>query len=158
MTSYIYWRDSDTKDTSIDDLPDTQKIEFGNNDIEITSITASGKGNVITEPEFTPTGTKTYNKQEAGAIGESVTIISKFPINQIDQLKRLRSFFRKKQLDYPDFPYGIIGLSFDMFDYWNVDPSSILGYTMDIPIPSFGTDVENLTVTIHLSLGGKNLV
>jgi|APSaa5957512535_1039671.scaffolds.fasta_scaffold05621_3 hypothetical protein len=158
MTSYLYWRNSATKTTAITNLPENQKIAFDDGDINITSVSGGGTGNIITEPEFTPTGTKTYHKQEAGAITENVTIITKFKITQSTKLKLLRSFFRKKQIDHPDFPYGIVGFSYDLFDYFDVDPSTILGYTIEPPIISFGIDVEFATVTIHLTLGGKNLV
>ena len=157
MTSYLYWRDSASKNMAVNNLDDSQKIAFDDGDISIMSVYSGGTGNVITEPEFTPTGAKTYHKQEAGAITENTTITARFKKTQNAKLKQLRSFFRKKQIDHPDFPYGIFGFSFDVMDYFDVDPSDTIGYTIEPPIVSFGENAEDCAVTINLSLGGKDL-
>ncbi len=155
-TPVLYYRTDTTKSDDINDLPDAQKIVFESNDVQIISIDGGGTGNIITEPEYSPSGEKTYNKQESGGFTENHTIIANIKISS-GVSKKLRSFFRKQQLDFTDFPFGIFGFFHNSDDYWNVNPTSIVGYTIDPPRVILGDNVEYHAVTIILVLGGKNL-
>lgn len=153
----LYFRTSATKTTPIDSLPVSQKIILDGDTIQLQKIISGGTGNIVTEPEHSPSGEKTYHKQQVGGISENLRIIGDINITENTSIERLRSFFRMAQIDNIDFPFGNIGFFHDMIDFYSLDPDATQGYTMDPPEISFGDNVKSVKFDVFLSLGGKDL-
>ena len=156
ITPVLYYRTAATKTTDIDLLPAAQKIVFdGPRDLQL--VVSGGTGNILTEPEHSPSGEKTYHKQQVGGISENLRLRGNIDIAQSADIEKLRSFFRMAQLEETDFKYGTVGFFHHLLDFFNVDPGTAIGYTIEPPEISFGEAATAVHFDVYLSLGGKNL-
>ena len=153
----LYYRTNETRTDSIDALPDSQKIIF-DGPRHLSSVVSGGTGNIVTEPEFSPSGEKTYHKQEVGGISENIRLYGNIDISEQESINKLRSFYRMAQIDFPNLQYGKIGFYHNLTNYLNIDPSDSVGYAIEPPSISFGDNSKAVKFDVLLFVGGKNLV
>ena len=161
----LYWRDDSSKTISLESLisskPD-QVIQFENGTddtkAQIEVIEVYGDENTIEEPEINSTGAKAINKQNAGALPEGIKISGNIDISESTLLAKLRTFYRKIPLIEDSFDYGIFGFYSNVSNYFDLNPTNEIGYTMKPPTITWNAPNKYVTFEFYLILGARQLV
>jgi len=180
----LYWRDFATRtadQTTYDTLEKLitlkplQVIEFeksGDNSAIVT-VAKGGTGNIVDEPLYNPSGVKTIEKQQVGAISEYHTVNIKLPKAEWTKAKKLESFYRKPNKEKEYHTYGIMGIWFPATEtvavndidlispnIFKISPTNVIGLTLQPPIFTYGVNesgADYMNIDLTYSLGGKNL-
>ena len=126
---------------------------------QLNGIDTFGDENTIDEPEISG-GEKTLNKQNIGALPWGIKLTANITRGADGDaiLKGLWSFYNQVQVQYPHRPFGIFSFYSATSEYFDVNSSPTIGFTMKAPVVNVAFPSTQMTVEIVLLLGGKNLV
>ncbi len=159
----LFYRQDGQINTSLNDLPDFQKLEFEFPDNILEGIQEEWQNNVIDLPVPISDGTRRINKQENGLMQRLLTINGVFKNPDINSdILKLYDIRSRLQVT-EDFPFGVVGFESPNADRFNLDPADVVdandnsrqGYTVKTTTIGFvGQKKTRYGFQITLSFGG----
>ena len=139
-------------------LPDALKIVFeGDSDSVIENISTFTDSNMVEEPTISSDGTHSINKQDVGALPQGIVVNGYVKLMADDMIIKLRRFSRMTQLVEDHFEYGRFGFYSGVSEFFDIHPSSTIGYTLKPPTVEFTSGSPILRFSFRLLLGGVDL-
>jgi hypothetical protein len=155
----LYWRDNASHDGITADpanLGAPQQIEFNDSDEVLASVREGEQPNVSEDPAYDSGGDLVVEKQFNGSYGYSLTltIVTEPSASGATLRKKIRTFYRKIQIEPAHHEFGIFGFSHPSITDFNVDPTDRYGFTMDTPTHEFVHGGKLVKTTVVLRIGG----